>query len=300
MATSLPNTILLEYHCPSLLVSNGSKGNLSPTTYNTLQFMSSKPKNKLVEFINTMKKEAKKKGMSNYACIALDKELIKVILARKYLNHTINTKPIGANSKNYFGFSVSEDSNKIQFPNAVKSLCSNCPSKVLHVNSKLSAKCKKFETIKLKAKKTTMTSAYDPELQISSVNNYDINFVKEKIANPNLRYWNSEFQNLLSEYLTNEKAFDRIVSLCREFTKVAKDIGKIIISELNLPNTQKTIPPITQSIGGLAGGEKYIYDKEKIFFKLSVDAKGIYGGTEFCMKVKFIFFNFFPQQIIKK
>jgi len=44
---------------------------------------------------------------------------------------------------------------------------------------------------------------------------------------------------------------------------VAETYGKIIISEINVPLAQKTIKPI--SIGGQAGGEKYI--AQGILFK---------------------------------
>lgn len=37
-------------------------------------------------------------------------------------------------------------------------------------------------------------------------------------------------------------------------------------------------------ITGIAGGEKYIYAPERIFFKIAVDKRGLYGGDEFIMK----------------
>jgi hypothetical protein len=32
----------------------------------------------------------------------------------------------------------------------------------------------------------------------------------------------------------------------------------------------RTIPPVTQAIGGIAGGEKYIHSEQGIFFKFAV------------------------------
>ena len=57
--------------------------------------------------------------------------------------------------------------------------------------------------------------------------------------------------------------------------------GKIIISEVFLPYKQKTIKPI--SIGGVAGGEKYIH--RGILFKFAMDWEGLYGGDEYSAKV---------------
>jgi hypothetical protein len=86
--------------------------------------------------------------------------------------------------------------------------------------------------------------------------------------------------------------------LCEEFAENAARIGKIIISELFLDDTQKTIPPITRYfvvqadiyvcckvetllssvIGGAAGGRKYFHDS--IFFKLPVDEMNLYDSEE--------------------
>lgn len=57
--------------------------------------------------------------------------------------------------------------------------------------------------------------------------------------------------------------------------------GKIIISEVFLPDSEKTIKAV-KSVGGNAGGEKYLFNG--ILFKFAVDWKGIYSGDEFAMK----------------
>ena len=48
-----------------------------------------------------------------------------------------------------------------------------------------------------------------------------------------------------------------------------------------MDNDKKTIKPT--SIGGIAGGDKYIV--QNILFKFAVDSKGIYGGDDYAMKV---------------
>ena len=101
----------------------------------------------------------------------------------------------------------------------------------------------------------------------------------------NSRDWNTHFQYLIEKLFDSEDMVKELRKLCSEFAQVAKEIGTIIISELFLPLEKKTIPPITQTVGGFAGGEKYVYNPERIFFKFSVDFRGLYGGTEFIMKV---------------
>lgn len=56
----------------------------------------------------------------------------------------------------------------------------------------------------------------------------------------------------------------------------AQTYGRVIISELSVPIQNKTIKPT--SIGGAAGGEKYIVNG--ILFKFALDFNGIYGGDE--------------------
>lgn len=75
-----------------------------------------------------------------------------------------------------------------------------------------------------------------------------------------------------------------IVDLFRLLTQLRQSYGKIIISERYLPVTQKTIKPT--SLGGIAGGEKYIC--QNILYKFAVDTDisdnstpmWMYGGRE--------------------
>ena len=105
------------------------------------------------------------------------------------------------------------------------------------------------------------------------------------------RQWNDEFQRLMERLMRGggrekrgkrkgdnsddeqEEAARALRQLCIEFSRIATDIGKCIINELFLPPEERTLPPITDSIGGVAGGEKYIHPEEGIFFKFAVRAR---------------------------
>jgi len=54
--------------------------------------------------------------------------------------------------------------------------------------------------------------------------------------------------------------------LCFSFAQAAAEIGAQIIREKYLPDDLRTIKPVTQAVGGIAGGEKYKY--RGIFFKV--------------------------------
>eukprot|EP01102_Stenamoeba_stenopodia_P000863 TRINITY_DN10802_c0_g1_i1.p1 TRINITY_DN10802_c0_g1~~TRINITY_DN10802_c0_g1_i1.p1 ORF type:complete len:746 (-),score=191.36 TRINITY_DN10802_c0_g1_i1:135-2372(-) len=77
---------------------------------------------------------------------------------------------------------------------------------------------------------------------------------------------------------------EKVEKLTGDFYYAAKCYARIIISELCLPESQKTIPPV--KVGGLAGGEKYIV--KGIMFKFALDQLisdkprklFMYGGTE--------------------
>lgn len=64
--------------------------------------------------------------------------------------------------------------------------------------------------------------------------------------------------------------------LCSRFADTASSVAVKIIEELHLPMNRRTIAPLSEAIGGIAGGEKYLHSG--IFFKLSRDWKSIYGG----------------------
>ena len=59
-----------------------------------------------------------------------------------------------------------------------------------------------------------------------------------------------------------------------DFQAESLRIGKVIVSEINLPNERKTIKPV--AAGGLAGGQKYIVNG--IIFKVP-EATDLYGGS---------------------
>ena len=93
------------------------------------------------------------------------------------------------------------------------------------------------------------------------------------------RSWNEEFQKLLS-MSEGEKKWKALSRLGKDFVYCSKTYGKIIITEYHLPDDKKTIPP-EKSLGGVAGGEKYLC--AGIFFKFALDielskGKWMYGG----------------------
>eukprot|EP01125_Pyxidicula_operculata_P011063 TRINITY_DN3612_c0_g1_i6.p1 TRINITY_DN3612_c0_g1~~TRINITY_DN3612_c0_g1_i6.p1 ORF type:complete len:233 (+),score=33.32 TRINITY_DN3612_c0_g1_i6:38-700(+) len=100
--------------------------------------------------------------------------------------------------------------------------------------------------------------------------------------------WNERFQTLMDALNESVESIEtnsfemvayytEVLSLAKDFVNVAQMYGKIIISERFLSNSEKTIQP-SDSIGGLAGGSKYV--KQGILFKFVCDDKGIYGGDD--------------------
>eukprot|EP01125_Pyxidicula_operculata_P017771 TRINITY_DN626_c0_g1_i2.p1 TRINITY_DN626_c0_g1~~TRINITY_DN626_c0_g1_i2.p1 ORF type:complete len:1906 (-),score=451.08 TRINITY_DN626_c0_g1_i2:60-5777(-) len=92
--------------------------------------------------------------------------------------------------------------------------------------------------------------------------------------------WAGHFQELLSMPDNLEK-FKSLANLAKDFTSVAQAYGKIIISECFLPDSEKTLKPV--SLGGLAGGKKYIF--QGILFKFALDVPlndtvWMYGGNK--------------------
>jgi hypothetical protein len=93
------------------------------------------------------------------------------------------------------------------------------------------------------------------------------------------RDWAIEFVDALR--LPDSKAkFETLRNLELDFVYAAQLYGKIIISELSLPVQRKTIKPV--SVGGIAGGEKYVC--QNILFKFAVDIEGLYKSDENAMK----------------
>jgi len=110
----------------------------------------------------------------------------------------------------------------------------------------------------------------------------------KKVAkdDPNAKYddltsWNTEFQTVIEMEDCLEK-FERLSSLEQDFVYAAETYGRIIISEHFLPHDNRTIKPV--SVGGIAGGEKYIV--QGILFKFAVENEtfGLYGNDENAMK----------------
>lgn len=105
--------------------------------------------------------------------------------------------------------------------------------------------------------------------QVLDAELYDINSIKRSKTKPSLfeRY---------KLYLAMHELYDT-------FVQTAVVYGKLIISEMGLPEKEKTILPDTR-YGGLAGGHKMT--KHGILFKFANDSTKIYGGDiEAAMKV---------------
>lgn len=112
---------------------------------------------------------------------------------------------------------------------------------------------------------------------------------KRAFAPPAVKNWNRELQQLLDTDPCEEK-YLKLRELAHDFNLTAEVYAKILISELFLSPSEKTIPPST--IGGLAGGTKFIC--QGILFKFAVDVQlpnspfWMYGkhtaATEYAMK----------------
>lgn len=99
--------------------------------------------------------------------------------------------------------------------------------------------------------------------------------------------WNNTFQSLMEELnLCEEQSQERmeiyadIAKLAQDFIHCATTYGKLIISEVGVPYSEKTIKPM--SIGGIAGGEKYVV--KNILFKFALDKNELYGSDEAAAK----------------
>ena len=104
--------------------------------------------------------------------------------------------------------------------------------------------------------------------------------------------WNEMFQAILEEVdesrdmRSYEEKYRQLAQLAVDFVAVSKTYAKLIISELFLPEEEKTIKP--RHLGGMAGGVKY--RENGIYFKLALDKKVagpdqrthyIYGGNKY-------------------
>ena len=102
--------------------------------------------------------------------------------------------------------------------------------------------------------------------------------------------WNERFQRtikMMREFTTNTPLKRRIrvgrdlINLYQDFIYSSCTYGKIIISEIFLPEDEKTIKP--KEMGGVAGGKKYIVGN--ILFKFALDSNGLYGSDFAAAKV---------------
>lgn len=93
--------------------------------------------------------------------------------------------------------------------------------------------------------------------------------------------WNDRFQ-VIYDAPESESKYDALHRLSVDFLGVAETYGKVIISELSLPDSEKSIPPI--NIGGVAGGSKYAV--RGLLFKFAVDVPPhfLYGSDEYAQK----------------
>jgi len=101
-----------------------------------------------------------------------------------------------------------------------------------------------------------------------------------------------EFQSAAKHFLqqrSNHRRGHALIGAAKELADLAQDFfndaqlyGRVIISEQFLPDEQKTILPST--VGGIAGGEKYIIASRGIMFKFATDFKGVYGGDNWAQK----------------
>lgn len=80
--------------------------------------------------------------------------------------------------------------------------------------------------------------------------------------------WNGHFQKLLDSPDSIDK-FGQLRNLANDFCFTAELYARVIISELYLPTCQKTIKP--SSVGGVAGGQKFVV--QGILFKFAVDVE---------------------------
>ena len=79
-------------------------------------------------------------------------------------------------------------------------------------------------------------------------------------------------------YSSHPEKYRGIAQLGLDFVNIAKVYGRVIISERPLPPHMRTIKPVTSSLGGVAGGEKYIV--RSILFKFATDVRirsGMHG-----------------------
>jgi len=86
------------------------------------------------------------------------------------------------------------------------------------------------------------------------------------------RNWSEEYCQLIvdrnNKKMKSSEWQSKMYSLSSDFFHASSLYGEIIISELTVPSSLKSIQPV--NVGGIAGGDKYIVDN--ILFKFAVDS----------------------------
>ena len=110
--------------------------------------------------------------------------------------------------------------------------------------------------------------------------------VEEGVGGVQMDDWNTRFQYAIDHLhasfvgVSMERQMDanlELLNLSQDFIYAAKTYGKIIISEVYVKPSKKTIKPI--SLGGQAGGDKYIANN--ILFKFALDSHGLFNGNDY-------------------
>ncbi|KNC53060.1 uncharacterized protein AMSG_09355 [Thecamonas trahens ATCC 50062] len=91
--------------------------------------------------------------------------------------------------------------------------------------------------------------------------------------------WNRMYQEVLESESADRE--EQLAMVRGEFEAAARAHAKIIVDEMHLPPTAQTHPP-SQSMGGVAGGDKYVVDG--MLLKFARDTTGLYGGDAFAGK----------------
>jgi hypothetical protein len=123
-----------------------------------------------------------------------------------------------------------------------------------------------------------ISSQHDTSIEIDSSSYFNTNADNDDGhgdddvgMNPTAQGWSDRFQSLmeLAESSTAHTTvkYRALAALAVDFVECAKTYGRIIISEMFLPPSRRSIHPI--NIGGTAGGDKYLV--RDILFKLTVD-----------------------------
>eukprot|EP01119_Soliformovum_irregulare_P004749 TRINITY_DN1583_c0_g2_i2.p1 TRINITY_DN1583_c0_g2~~TRINITY_DN1583_c0_g2_i2.p1 ORF type:complete len:871 (-),score=219.97 TRINITY_DN1583_c0_g2_i2:150-2762(-) len=131
----------------------------------------------------------------------------------------------------------------------------------------------------LQVEKKKQMSAWESATQLDA----DDQAAFKRLLKEGHRDWNREYIQLVQKLndfsQVTVSIWKSIATLAREFVDTARLYAKILISELCLPDSQKTIP--AKDLGGVAGGQKFVF--HGIIFKLALDTKLTDGDKPFWM-----------------